>query len=63
MFLTEEKVFPELHIAGARLVTGGNWYLDNGASNHMTGDREKFQELDEAVTGKVRFGDGSTVQI
>jgi len=63
VFLTEEKVFPELHIAGARLVTGGNWYLDNGASNHMTGDREKFQELDEAVTGKVRFGDGSTVQI
>ena len=29
----------------------------------MTGDRAKFRELDENVTGKVKFGDGSTVQI
>lgn len=39
------------------------WYLDNGASNHMTGQRWKFKELDEQVTGKVKFGDGSTVNI
>lgn len=39
------------------------WYLDNGASNHMTGQRGKFRELDERVTGKVKFGDGSTVSI
>lgn len=39
------------------------WYLDNEASNHMTGSRTKFAELDESVTGKVRFGDGSSVEI
>ncbi|XP_074368601.1 uncharacterized protein LOC141708737 [Apium graveolens] len=39
------------------------WYLDNGASQHMTGDRGKFKELDQTVTGQVRFGDGSTVAI
>nr|GFA02361.1 zinc finger, CCHC-type [Tanacetum cinerariifolium] len=37
------------------------WYLDNGASNHMTGIREHFKELDEKVTGKVRFRDGSYI--
>ncbi|XP_073357896.1 uncharacterized protein [Aegilops tauschii subsp. strangulata] len=39
------------------------WFLDTGASNHMTGDRSIFAELDESVTGTVRFGDGSVVQI
>nr|GEZ39619.1 zinc finger, CCHC-type [Tanacetum cinerariifolium] len=39
------------------------WYLDNGASNHMTDVREHFKELDEKVTGKVRFGDGSYIEI
>lgn len=44
--------------------TGTNmWYLDNGASNHMTGFKEKFTDLDETVTGVVHFGDGSTVKI
>ncbi|GJR89060.1 zinc finger, CCHC-type containing protein [Tanacetum coccineum] len=39
------------------------WYLDNGASNHMTRIREHFKELDEKVSGKVRFGDGSYIEI
>nr|GEX41344.1 zinc finger, CCHC-type [Tanacetum cinerariifolium] len=39
------------------------WYLDNGASNHMTGVREHFKELDEKVSGKVKFGDGSYIEI
>ncbi|GKA20556.1 hypothetical protein Tco_0700545 [Tanacetum coccineum] len=39
------------------------WYLDNGASNHMTGVREHFKELDEKVSGKVRFRDGSYIEI
>ncbi|GJZ39769.1 zinc finger, CCHC-type containing protein [Tanacetum coccineum] len=39
------------------------WYLNNGASNHMTGDRNMFTELNESVTGQVWFGDGSAVKI
>nr|GEV51289.1 ribonuclease H-like domain, reverse transcriptase, RNA-dependent DNA polymerase [Tanacetum cinerariifolium] len=39
------------------------WYLDNGASNHMIGVREHFKELDEKVSGKVRFEDGSYIEI
>lgn len=41
----------------------GIWYLDNGASNHMTGQKSNFCYLNEQVTGRVRFGDGSTVNI
>ena len=41
----------------------GMWYLDNGASNHMTGDRRLFQELKEVSQGTMRFGDGSTTKI
>ena len=34
------------------------WFLDTGASNHMTGDCSVFAELDESITGTVRFDDG-----
>ncbi|AAF67366.1 Hypothetical protein T32B20.i [Arabidopsis thaliana] len=39
------------------------WYLDNGASNHMTGNLEYFSKIDKTVTGKVRFGDDSRIDI
>ena len=39
------------------------WYLDFGASNHMTGSKEAFSELDGSMTGTVKFGDGSRVAI
>lgn len=38
-------------------------YLNNGASNHMTGLISQFTELDEKITGQVRFGDGSSVKL
>ncbi|XP_020193459.1 uncharacterized protein [Aegilops tauschii subsp. strangulata] len=40
-----------------------SWYLDTGASNHMSGCREIFSELDVGVRGSVRLGDGNDVQI
>ena len=39
------------------------WYLDSGVSNHMTGSKEAFSELDGNVTDTVKFGDGSRVVI
>ena len=39
------------------------WYLDNGASSHMTGDHRLFQELKEVIEGTMRFEDGSTTKI
>ena len=55
-FLNEEKVFP--------VDTGSDvWYLDTGASNHMTGNRSTLTSLDETVKGTVKFGDDSVVEI
>jgi len=59
--LEEKKVIPERYHSE----DNGNeiWYLDNGASNHMTGRRSYFTELDEKIAGSVKFGDGSCVNI
>jgi hypothetical protein len=40
-----------------------SWYLDTGASNHMTGCKEKFLELELNVEGSVKLGDGSSVEV
>jgi hypothetical protein len=58
VLLNEEKVVPKYTSA-----RDASSYLDTGASNHMTGDPEKFAELDHSVNGRVRFGDGSSVEI
>lgn len=39
------------------------WYLDNSVSNHMTGTKSHFKDIDESINGRVRFGDGSYVEI
>lgn len=63
MLLKEDSIVPKLRTRVEEQRESQVWYLDNGPSNHMTGQRGKFKELDERVTGKVKFGDGSTVNI
>jgi len=59
--LFEAKVTPRLDAPEDR--DDSRWILDTGASNHMTGTRSLFSELDKGIGGSVRFGDGSTVAI
>ncbi|KAL8097202.1 hypothetical protein AgCh_030354 [Apium graveolens] len=63
MLVHEEKVTPKLNRESNVRVESNVWYLDNGASNHMTGQKSKFEEIDETVAGQVKFGDGSIVHI
>ncbi|MGV7988835.1 hypothetical protein PJP10_31165, partial [Mycobacterium kansasii] len=39
------------------------WYLDNGCSRHMTGDKGLFTNLKDMAEGSVTFGDGSNCRI
>ena len=61
VYLNEEKVVPSKYEGDAG--EDDIWYLDNGASNHMSGDKRYFASIDESITGKVRFGDDSRIDI
>ena len=39
------------------------WVLDTGTTNHMTGSRTVFTELDTTVVGTVHFADNSVARI
>ena len=39
------------------------WYLDTGATNHVSGCRKFFCELDESTNGFVKFDDNSRIRI
>ncbi|KAA8519704.1 hypothetical protein F0562_013851 [Nyssa sinensis] len=39
------------------------WYLDSGCSNHMTGNREIFVELDGNYSSQAKLGDGKSKNV
>nr|GEV49336.1 retrovirus-related Pol polyprotein from transposon TNT 1-94 [Tanacetum cinerariifolium] len=55
VFLNEKHVTPKLRNLNEESNTSKVWYLDNGASNHMTGDREKFSDINRSVQGTWRY--------
>jgi hypothetical protein len=57
----EVKVFTQFSEASKKDCS--RWVLDTGATNHMTGSKSAFSELDRSIHGTVKFGDGSVVQI
>jgi len=46
-----------------RVQNNSIWYLDTGASNHMCGDENMFDELSKIEAGHVSFGDASKVMV
>jgi hypothetical protein len=60
--VVEAKVFAQLD-NGDDDRDDSVWHLDSGATNHMSGCRSAFQEIDTKVRGVVRFGNGSAVPI
>jgi hypothetical protein len=58
--IREEKVFLQRQ---EEEKLEGTWILDTGATNHMSGSRAVFTDLDTKVLGTVRFGDNSVARI
>ncbi|KAA0025454.1 keratin, type I cytoskeletal 9-like [Cucumis melo var. makuwa] len=63
VLLSKEQLLPKIYYNNKNEENKGVWYLNNGASNHMTNHHEKLQELDGSVTGRVKFLNESTIQI
>jgi hypothetical protein len=64
LVIKEKKEATLLLMHGEKIQDKENmWYLDNGASNHINGDTNRFIELDEAIRGNVTFADYSKVVI
>ncbi|KAK1409296.1 hypothetical protein QVD17_35822 [Tagetes erecta] len=61
VLLNEDRLIPPQ--GETQVNTGELWYVDNGASNHMTGAKHLFSELNTNVSGQVKFGDSSKVVI
>ncbi|XP_062193613.1 uncharacterized protein LOC133897044 [Phragmites australis] len=61
VLLNEKKLKPKVCDTSEGGSSSEVWYLDNRASNHITGDKEKFRQLDEDITSRVKFRDGSMV--
>ncbi|XP_022562478.1 uncharacterized protein LOC111208054 [Brassica napus] len=60
VYLNEGKVMPSKYESNGE---DNMWYLDTGATNHMTGNRRYFAKIDESITGKIKFGDDSRINI
>jgi hypothetical protein len=60
--IREERVFVQL----GKLESGSDaktWIINSGATDHMTGSRVAFSELDTRMRGTVKFGDDLTADI
>jgi hypothetical protein len=59
--IVEAKIYVQLDEETER--DDSLWYLDSGATNHMSGCRRTFIDIDTSIRGTVKFGDGSEVTI
>ncbi|KAJ4817458.1 polyprotein [Rhynchospora pubera] len=64
-FVEEKKDQPKLFMARTEedLDVSKIWFLDSGCSNHMTGFKHLFDQLDETHKLKVKLGDDKVINV
>ena len=62
MILSDSEFSEQLLQGNGEEVNCELWYLDTGASSHMTGIKSFCHSIDEHKTCNVKFGDGSSIK-
>lgn len=62
-FDEEEELLLMAHADMSMAEGKGIWFLDSGCSNHMTGEKSWFFELDEDFKHSVRLGNSSRMMV
>lgn len=62
-FDDEEELLLMAHVEVKQEEAYGIWFLDSGCSNHMTGEKSWFVEIDESFRHSVRLGNGSRLSV
>lgn len=62
-FDEEEELLLMVHAEVQDIKDNGIWFLDSGCSNHMTGNKKWFVELDENHSCIVRLGNNSIMSV
>ena len=62
LMILSDREFSENLLQGGDDVKCDVWYLDTGASSHMTGIISFFHSINKNETGNVNFGDGSSIE-
>lgn len=60
---SEEDEFIFMTYANSQEGATDVWYLDSACSNHMTGRKDKFKDLDEHRKSQVRLGDNKALPV
>ncbi|PNY07765.1 putative copia-type polyprotein [Trifolium pratense] len=59
----EEEILLMAYMDNKQAVNGEIWYLDSGCSNHMTGNKNLFCDLNESFRQNVKLGNDSSMSV
>lgn len=62
-YVEEEEYYFFMTYVSPHAISNEVWYLDSACSNHVTGDKKNFKDLDETQKSQVKLGDGKQVTI